>query len=59
MSQTAKAYPDIVSIVEYGKTYEKRTISLLKVPFGVRSKIQEGYRHVFVIKRPNDLSRLV
>lgn len=31
MSQIAKAYPDVVSIVEYGKTYEKRTISLLKV----------------------------
>lgn len=31
MAQIAKSYPDVVTIVEYGKTYEKRTISLLKV----------------------------
>uniref|UniRef100_A0A3Q3VSS9 Peptidase M14 domain-containing protein n=1 Tax=Mola mola TaxID=94237 RepID=A0A3Q3VSS9_MOLML len=33
MTQIAKANPDLVTIVEYGKTYEKRTISLLKVTF--------------------------
>lgn len=31
MVQMEKAHPDVVSIVEYGKTYEKKTISLLKV----------------------------
>lgn len=31
MAQIAKTYPDVVTIVEYGKTYEKRTVSLLKV----------------------------
>lgn len=31
MVQTEKAHPDLVTIVEYGKTYEKKTISLLKV----------------------------
>ena len=31
MVQIANSHPDVVTIVEYGKTYEKRTISLLKV----------------------------
>ncbi|XP_053709371.1 carboxypeptidase O [Synchiropus splendidus] len=31
MAQIAKTHPDVVSIVEYGKTYELRTISLLKI----------------------------
>ena len=33
MTKIAKDNPDLVTIVEYGKTYEKRTISLLKVTF--------------------------
>ncbi|CAG00997.1 unnamed protein product, partial [Tetraodon nigroviridis] len=39
MAQTAKSHPDVVSIVEYGKTYEKRTISLLKI--GVKSEAKK------------------
>lgn len=31
MAQIEKDYPDVVTIVDYGQTYEKRTISLLKV----------------------------
>ncbi|TMS11876.1 carboxypeptidase O isoform X1 [Larimichthys crocea] len=31
MSQMQTDYPDLVHIVDYGKTYEKRTISLLKI----------------------------
>ncbi|XP_073318725.1 carboxypeptidase O-like [Pagrus major] len=31
MEQTAKANPDVVTIVQYGQTYEKRVISLLKI----------------------------
>uniref|UniRef100_A0A3Q3LXW5 Carboxypeptidase O-like n=1 Tax=Mastacembelus armatus TaxID=205130 RepID=A0A3Q3LXW5_9TELE len=31
MTQIAKDHPDVVTIVDYGQTYEKRTISLLKV----------------------------
>ncbi|XP_077370512.1 carboxypeptidase O-like [Festucalex cinctus] len=31
MTRLAKAYPDIVTTVEYGKTYELRTITLLKI----------------------------
>ncbi|XP_061693014.1 carboxypeptidase O isoform X1 [Syngnathoides biaculeatus] len=31
MVQLAKHYPDIVTIVDYGKTYEFRTISMLKI----------------------------
>ncbi|KAM9820895.1 carboxypeptidase O-like [Neosynchiropus ocellatus] len=31
MAQIAQAHPDVVSIVEYGKTYQLRTISLLKI----------------------------
>lgn len=31
MAQMEKAHPDVVAVVEYGKTYEKKTISLLKV----------------------------
>lgn len=30
MTEIAKAHSDVVTIVEYGQTYEKRTISLLK-----------------------------
>lgn len=35
MAQIAKSHPDVVTIVEYGKTYEKRTISLLKVTYSL------------------------
>ncbi|XP_060888823.1 carboxypeptidase O-like [Labrus mixtus] len=31
MAQIANDYPEIVTIMEYGQTYEKRTISLLKI----------------------------
>lgn len=31
MAQMVKDHPDVVTIVDYGQTYEKRTISLLKV----------------------------
>ncbi|KAI4831392.1 hypothetical protein KUCAC02_000935 [Chaenocephalus aceratus] len=31
MVQAVKDYPEVVTIVEYGQTYEKRTISLLKI----------------------------
>jgi len=31
MVQAVKNYPEVVTIVEYGQTYEKRNISLLKV----------------------------
>ena len=31
MEQTVKENPDVVKIVQYGQTYEKRVISLLKV----------------------------
>ncbi|XP_061539257.1 carboxypeptidase O [Phycodurus eques] len=31
MAQLAKEYPDIVTILDYGKTYEFRTISMLKI----------------------------
>ncbi|XP_044044121.1 carboxypeptidase O [Siniperca chuatsi] len=31
MGQIARDHPDLVTIVEYGQTYEKRTISLLKI----------------------------
>lgn len=31
MSQMAKQYPDVVAIVDYGKSYENRTISLMRV----------------------------
>ncbi|XP_061641625.1 carboxypeptidase O [Phyllopteryx taeniolatus] len=31
MAQLAKEYPDIVTIVDYGMTYELRTISMLKI----------------------------
>lgn len=31
MAQMVMDYPDVVTIVDYGQTYEKRTISLLKV----------------------------
>uniref|UniRef100_H2TMD4 Carboxypeptidase O n=1 Tax=Takifugu rubripes TaxID=31033 RepID=H2TMD4_TAKRU len=39
MAQIAKTHPDVVTIVEYGKTYEKRTISLLKI--GVKSEAKK------------------
>ena len=31
MEQTVKENPDVVTLVQYGQTYEKRVISLLKV----------------------------
>ncbi|KAJ4924077.1 hypothetical protein JOQ06_000318 [Pogonophryne albipinna] len=31
MVQAVKNYPEVVTIMEYGQTYEKRTISLLKI----------------------------
>ncbi|XP_042368851.1 carboxypeptidase O isoform X2 [Plectropomus leopardus] len=31
MNQVATDYPDVVSVVEYGQTYEKRVIRLLKI----------------------------
>ncbi|KAI4831393.1 hypothetical protein KUCAC02_000936 [Chaenocephalus aceratus] len=31
MVQAVKDYPEVVTILEYGQTYEKRTISLLKI----------------------------
>ncbi|XP_043965885.1 carboxypeptidase O [Gambusia affinis] len=31
MSQMAKQYPDVVTIVDYGKSYENRTISLMRI----------------------------
>ena len=31
MTQIAKEHPDVATIVDYGQSYEKRTISLLKV----------------------------
>ncbi|KAK5931577.1 hypothetical protein CesoFtcFv8_000140 [Champsocephalus esox] len=34
MVQAVKDYPEVVTIVEYGQTYEKRTISLLKIGNG-------------------------
>lgn len=33
MTQIANDYPDVVTIMDYGQTYEKRKISLLKVIF--------------------------
>ncbi|KAM9333988.1 carboxypeptidase O-like [Symphorus nematophorus] len=36
MKQIVKDYPDVVTIVEYGQTYEKNVISLLKI--GVKSE---------------------
>ncbi|KAM9766988.1 carboxypeptidase O [Menidia menidia] len=33
MVQMEKDHPDLVSLVDYGQTYEKRTISLLKIGF--------------------------
>nr|XP_046238780.1 carboxypeptidase O [Scatophagus argus] len=38
MVQTAKAHPDVVTIVEYGQTYEKRVISLLKIGLKTEAK---------------------
>ncbi|XP_038551017.1 carboxypeptidase O-like isoform X1 [Micropterus salmoides] len=38
MNQTAKDHPDLVTIVDYGKTYEKRTISLLKIGLNTGKK---------------------
>ncbi|XP_014858608.1 PREDICTED: carboxypeptidase O isoform X1 [Poecilia mexicana] len=31
MAQMAKEYPDVVTIVDYGKSYENRTISLMRI----------------------------
>uniref|UniRef100_A0A3B3D1W3 Carboxypeptidase O n=1 Tax=Oryzias melastigma TaxID=30732 RepID=A0A3B3D1W3_ORYME len=36
MAQMVKDHPDVVTIVDYGQTYEKRTISLLKI--GIESE---------------------
>ncbi|XP_059183902.1 carboxypeptidase O-like [Centropristis striata] len=38
MAQMEKEYPDIVTIVEYGQTYEKRVISLLKIGVNTGAK---------------------
>ncbi|XP_068612628.1 carboxypeptidase O [Brachionichthys hirsutus] len=38
MVQTAEAHPDVVAIVEYGQTYEKRVIRLLKVGLNTGAK---------------------
>ncbi|KAM6892908.1 carboxypeptidase O-like isoform 1-T1 [Lycodopsis pacificus] len=39
MAQVAKDHPDVVTVVEYGQTYEKRTISLLKI--GLNTGVQK------------------
>ncbi|XP_026157585.1 carboxypeptidase O-like [Mastacembelus armatus] len=38
MTQIAKDHPDVVTIVDYGQTYEKRTISLLKIGLNSEAK---------------------
>ncbi|XP_041835022.1 carboxypeptidase O [Melanotaenia boesemani] len=38
MAQMVKDYPDLVTIVDYGQTYEKRTISLLKIGLNTEYK---------------------
>ncbi|XP_017293120.1 carboxypeptidase O-like [Kryptolebias marmoratus] len=38
MNQIVKDHPDLVTRVEYGKTYEKRTISLLKIGLNTEAK---------------------
>ncbi|KAK2856797.1 hypothetical protein Q5P01_005532 [Channa striata] len=38
MAQLLKEHPDVVSIVDYGQTYEKRTISLLKIGINTGEK---------------------
>ncbi|XP_070711416.1 carboxypeptidase O-like [Pempheris klunzingeri] len=38
MNQMAKDHPDVVTIVDYGKTYEKRTIRLLKIGLNTGEK---------------------
>ncbi|XP_037552300.1 carboxypeptidase O-like [Nematolebias whitei] len=38
MTQTEKDHPDLVTLVEYGKTYEKRTITLLKIGLNTDAK---------------------
>ncbi|CAK6971049.1 carboxypeptidase O [Scomber scombrus] len=38
MNQTAKDYPDVVTIVNYGKTYENRDINLLKIGLSTGAK---------------------
>ncbi|XP_070813918.1 carboxypeptidase O [Chaetodon trifascialis] len=38
MARMARAHPDVVTIVDYGQTYEKRTISLLKIGVNTGAK---------------------
>ncbi|XP_047432448.1 carboxypeptidase O [Mugil cephalus] len=38
MNQMVKEHPDLVTIVDYGKTYENRKISLLKIGFNTGEK---------------------
>ncbi|XP_037829695.1 carboxypeptidase O-like isoform X2 [Kryptolebias marmoratus] len=38
MTQMAKDHPDLVTIVDYGRTYEKRTIKLLKIGLNTEAK---------------------
>ncbi|KAM4559586.1 carboxypeptidase O [Odontesthes bonariensis] len=38
MAQMVKDHPEVVTLVEYGQTYEKRTISLLKIGFSSEKK---------------------
>ncbi|XP_031147779.1 carboxypeptidase O [Sander lucioperca] len=38
MNKVQKDYPDVVTIVEYGQTYEKRVIRLLKIGFNTGKK---------------------
>lgn len=51
MNQTAKDHPDLVTIVDYGKTYEKRTISLLKVKqiSKISDQIPEAYWRILFV----------
>ncbi|XP_072231718.1 carboxypeptidase O [Leuresthes tenuis] len=38
MAQMERDHPEVVTAVEYGQTYEKRTISLLKIGFSTEKK---------------------
>ncbi|XP_068446845.1 carboxypeptidase O-like [Clinocottus analis] len=38
MAQVAKDHPDVVTIMDYGQTYEKKTISLLKIGLNTGKK---------------------
>lgn len=54
MEQTVKENPDVVNIVQYGQTYEKRVISLLKVKTSRDLKI-EANTAFFLIARGGQL----